>query len=73
MGQLKDEELLKKIAAEIKKLREEKGISQEAFYFDTNIHIARIETGKNNLSISTLAAICNYFSLPLSTFFLRIE
>ncbi|MDR2802498.1 MAG: hypothetical protein LBB31_04685 [Prevotellaceae bacterium] len=36
-------ELLKKVAQRIKQLREEKKISQDSFYIDTDIHIARIE------------------------------
>ena len=62
-------ELLLKIAKKIKQLRENKGISQEMFYIDTDIHIARIETGKLNITISTLQAICDYFGVSLSDFF----
>lgn len=73
MGQYKDEKLLKKIAMEIKRLRREKGITQDHFYYDTNIHIARIETGKVNPSISTIKSICNYFGVSLTDFFEEIE
>ena len=57
------------MAQRIKALRLQKAISQEAFYFDTNIHIGRIESGKNNLSISTLQAICEYLNISLTDFF----
>ncbi|MBC8267057.1 MAG: helix-turn-helix transcriptional regulator [Flavobacteriales bacterium] len=70
MAQLSDTELLKQIANRIKELRKEKGVTQEAFYNDTNIHIARIERGKTNISISTLNAICNYFEITLKEFFI---
>ena len=63
-------ELLLIIAKKIKQLREEKGISQEIFYIDTDIHIARIETGKLNITVSTLQAICDYFEISLSDFFM---
>ncbi len=69
MAQLRDEELLKKIALKIKQLREEKGVSQDEVYSETEIHVARIETGKNNLSVSTLSKLCNYFKITLSDFF----
>ncbi len=69
MAQLTDTELLKEIASKLKQLRKEKGITQETFYNDTNIHIARIERGKTNISISTLNAICTYFEVSLSEFF----
>jgi transcriptional regulator with XRE-family HTH domain len=62
-------ELLLKIAQRIKQLREEKKISQETFYIDTDIHIARIETCKTNITISTLQDICDYFGISLAEFF----
>jgi len=58
-----------KIASRIKQLREEKGISQDSFFIDTDIHIARIESGKSNITVSTLSAICDYFGITLSDFF----
>jgi transcriptional regulator with XRE-family HTH domain len=64
-----NKELLLKIAQRIKQLREEKGISQEVFYIDTDIHIARIETGKLNITVSTLQSICDYFEISLMDFF----
>lgn len=64
-----NQELLDKIAKRIKQLREEKGISQDTFYIDTDIHIARIEIGKVNITVSTLQAICDYFEISLNEFF----
>lgn len=66
-------ELLSSIAQQLKILREQKGISQADFYMDTDIHIGRIETGKDNLSISTLQTICAYFGISLQEFFRQIE
>lgn len=60
MSQLRDQGLLKKIALILKALREERNLTQEEVYNDTQIHIARIETGNVNLSISTLSFICTY-------------
>jgi transcriptional regulator with XRE-family HTH domain len=65
--------LLLKIAQRIKQLREEKSISQEVFYIDTDIHIARIETGKLNITVSTLQAICDYFEISLLDFFKDVK
>lgn len=61
--------LLENIAKRIKQLREDKGISQETFYIDTDIHIARIELGKVNITVSTLQDICNYFGITIGEFF----
>lgn len=72
-GQLKNDELIKQIVLLIKQLREERGLTQEDVYNDTGIHIARIETAKVNISISTLQALTMYFEISLETFFSRIN
>lgn len=69
MAQVKDKVLLENIANRIKELRLAKGITQEVFYNDTNIHIARIERGDLNISVSTLNAVCAYLETNLSDFF----
>ena len=70
--QRKNTILISKIASRIKQLREEKGISQDSFFIDTEIHIARIESGSSNITVSTLSAICDYFGISLSDFFKEI-
>lgn len=65
--------LLLSIAQRIKQLRIEKGVSQETFFIETDIHIARIESGKSNITVSTLSDICKYFEISLSDFFSTIE
>ena len=67
--QIKNTELLSAVAKRLKNLRSEKSLSQEIVYNDTEIHIARIETGKFNISISTLNALCDYYSISLEKFF----
>ncbi len=69
MGQIRDEILLKKIVGRIKVLREEKGLTLEEFYNDTNIHIARIESAHTNITVSTLNAICKYLGISIQDFF----
>jgi transcriptional regulator with XRE-family HTH domain len=71
--QLKNQELIDQIVAKLKQLRTERGLTQEDVYNDTGIHIARIETGKVNISISTLAALASYFNISLEVFFQNIN
>ncbi len=73
MAQIRNNILLKKIALRLKALREERGLSQEQLYNETDIHIARIETAKVNISISTLSKLCDYFELSLTDIFKKIE
>lgn len=70
---IKDAILLRKIAIQLKQMRRERDITQDIFYYDTNIYIARLETRKVNPTTSTLKAICDYFEVPLSEFFEKIE
>lgn len=67
--QIRNEELLLDIAEKIKQLRAERSLTQEDVYNDTGIHIARIETGTSNITISTLNALLGYFGVTLKEFF----
>lgn len=73
MGQIRDEKLLNQIALRLKALREEHKVSQEELYNDTEIHIARIETSRVNVSVSTLSRLCEYFGITLNEFFAGIK
>ncbi len=65
--------ILKKIALCVKNLRDEYNVTLSEFYIDTGVHLARIEQGKTNITISTLQKICDYFNITLSIFFMMIE
>lgn len=71
--QFKNKELLNKVVLTVKEIRKSKNITLEVFYFDTGIHLARIEQGKQNITISTLSKICEYFEISLSEFFKKVE
>ena len=61
------------VVEKLKKLRHERDLSQDDVYIDTDINIARIESGKGNFSVSTIADLCNYYDISLSDFFIGIE
>ncbi|RZL20481.1 MAG: XRE family transcriptional regulator [Pedobacter sp.] len=65
--------LLRKIAKRIKQVREAKGMTQEQVFHELEIHIARIETAKHNISVSTLSKICEYFDITLADFFKKLD
>jgi transcriptional regulator with XRE-family HTH domain len=72
-SQVKDEALLSAMVQGLKSLRTERQLTQEDVYNDTGIHISRIETGRGNVSLSTLKAILNYYQTSLSLFFQNIQ
>ncbi len=71
--QYQDKVLLNKIILTLKEIRKSNNVTLEAFYFDTGIHLARIEQGKTNITVSTLSKICDYFDISLVDFFSKIE
>ena len=69
LGKGKDLSIAKEGSLKIKELRVNRGVTLEIFYFDTGIHLARIEQGKTNITVSTLKRICDYFEINLEEFF----
>ena len=73
LKQYQDKDLLYLIILVLKDIRKNKGVTLENFYFDTGIHLARIEQGKTNITISTLSKICQYYEISLIDFFKLVE
>ena len=67
--QRKNTKLLQAVANRLKSIRASQELSQEIVFNDTQIHIARIETAKANVSISTLNDLCLYYHITLQDFF----
>ena len=69
---LRLKELLTNIGKRVKQLREERGLTQEELSFGANIHrtqISRIENGENNLSMSSIIRLVDYFQIEFPDFF----
>lgn len=73
MSQLREIQLLQKIAVVLKELREQDGVTQETVFGETGIHIGRIETARANVTVSTLSKLCDHFGISLSEFFEKVE
>lgn len=69
MKKFHDDILLQKIADRIRSLRNEASISQKELQNITDINIDRLETGKINITVSTIKKLCDYFRISLSEFF----
>lgn len=61
--------IVAKVVARLRELRRNRGLTQMDVYIDTDINIARIESGRGNVSISTLADLCDYYQITLAEFF----
>jgi DNA-binding XRE family transcriptional regulator len=73
MGQIRNKKLLRKIAVVVKQLRAERDLSQSDVFDETSIHVGRIETAQSNPTVSTMAALCDYFNIPQSEFYKKVE
>ncbi len=72
MINITDEALLKAFGKNLRKLREERGLSQEALANDADIpinQVGRIERGEINTTISTANAIAKALKIELSELF----
>ena len=67
--QWRNDVLIEEIARRLKDLRIGRGLSQEMVYFNTGIHIGKIETEKYNITVSTLSKLCDYYQITLEEFF----
>ncbi len=68
----RDDKFLKKFGANLKKIRLEKGITQEKLANELNFsqsHIAKIESGKTDTSISHIAAFARELKIPVTILF----
>lgn len=64
----RDDAYLKKFGANLKKVRKEKGVSQEELANDLGFsqpYLAKVEAGTVNLSISHIVAIARRLKVPL--------
>ncbi len=68
-----NEPVIRDVIAGLRELRHTRKLSQKQVFTDTDINIGRIESGRGNISISTLADLCAYYGITLREFFERLE
>ena len=65
MSLLDSEKTRRELALAFRKLRLDRGITQEQVYVDTRINVSRIEISAPNLTVDTMVHLCNYFGIDL--------
>ncbi|MEO3405107.1 helix-turn-helix transcriptional regulator [Mucilaginibacter sp. CAU 1740] len=68
-----DNAFKRKVALRIKNLRKQNRVTQEKFFAETRINIARLESGIIDIRLETLRKICYYFDVSLTGFFQGIS
>lgn len=64
-----NKELIVEVAEKLRKIREDKGLSQYVVDMDMDTNSSRIERGQANITISTLSKLCKYYGITLEEFF----
>jgi transcriptional regulator with XRE-family HTH domain len=69
-----NEQLILKTKIELLTIRREKNLTQEHVYYETGIHIGRLENKHYimNINITTLQTLCNIYKITLGDLFKRI-
>ncbi len=73
MNNVRDKELLIRFGLNLKRLREQQGLSQEELYFRANLsknQIGNIERGEVNTTISTVFVIAKALQVDMKGLFL---
>lgn len=69
-------EMQKEFGIALKKLREEKGLSQEKFALSIGMdrtYYASVEAGKRNISLQNICKIAEGFGISVSALFIVVE
>ncbi len=69
MAQRRDDKLIGRVAVRLREIRKGRGLTQAAVYEDTNVNVGNVESYNNNLTLTTLAILCDYYEMPLDEFF----
>ncbi len=73
MARRRDDNAVQQVADRIRQLRKVRGLTQDAVYEDTGVHIKHIESKGLNLTITSIAILCRYFEITLEEFFRGME
>lgn len=65
----RDTDLASEIGKRLRKVRQQKNLSQEAVGGDTRLNIARIESGRHIPSLTTCKILSSYYEIGLGDLF----
>ena len=69
-------DILISVGSTVRKLRREKGVSQEMFASECDLHrtyMSDIELGKRNVSLENIAKIASALNISISELFTEVE
>lgn len=67
--QVHNDLLLKALGDRLRQIRQQRELSQEEVLFDADIYLTRIEAGRLNVTVSTLAELCRGYHISMKDLF----
>ena len=64
---------LREIARRLKAVREERNLTMQEVYDLTGVHVSRIESGRRNVALLTVAILCRYYHVELGSIVSNME
>ncbi|MCB2410932.1 helix-turn-helix domain-containing protein [Hymenobacter lucidus] len=64
---------LHELARRLKAVREERHLTLQEVYDATGIHVSRLESGRRNVALLTVAMLCRYYQVALGVVVTDLE
>jgi len=64
---------LHELARRLKAVREERHLTLQEVYDATGVHVSRLESGRRNVALRTVAMLCRYYKVSLGVIVTDLE
>ncbi|WP_071837824.1 helix-turn-helix domain-containing protein [Hymenobacter norwichensis] len=64
---------LRELARRLKAVREERRLTLQEVYDATGVHVSRLESGRRNVALLTVAVLCRYYQVNLGVVVTDLE
>ena len=65
--------LLNELARRLKSVREERHLTQQEVYDATGVHVGRLEVGRRDVALTTVALLCQYYGVNMAVIVAELE
>jgi transcriptional regulator with XRE-family HTH domain len=73
MAVKQDSLFLRELARRLKATREERQLTLQEVYNATGVHVGRVESGKRNVALLTVATLCRHYQVDLGIIVTDLE
>ena len=73
MAVQQDSLFLRELARRLKAIREARRLTLQEVYDATGVHVGRVESGKRNVALLTVAILCRHYQIDLGAVVTDLE